>query len=45
LLKKQVFLEFPYNPTLKGQYYFDIIVEDLLAMAFSKYRNFIKYKH
>jgi len=42
--KKNIVLEFPYNPTLKGLYYFDIIVEDLLGRAFSKYRNFIKYK-
>jgi GWxTD domain-containing protein len=42
--KKNIILEFPYTPTLKGSYYFDIIVEDLLGKAFSKYRNFIKYK-
>ena len=42
--KKDIVLEFPYDPSLKGSYYFDIIIEDLLGKAFSKYRNFIKYK-
>lgn len=42
--KNNVFLEIPYKPSLKGKYYFDIIVEDLLSPAFSKYINFAKFR-
>lgn len=45
LKKKNILLEIPYEPTLKGKYYFDIIVEDLMSMSFSKYRNFVNYRH
>jgi len=42
--KKYVTLEIPYSPSLKGAYLFDITLEDLMAMSFSRYRNFIKHK-
>jgi GWxTD domain-containing protein len=41
--KKNVIFEVPYKPTLKGHYYFDIVVEDLKSLSVSKYRNFAKY--
>jgi len=42
--KKYVTLEIPCSPSLKGAYLFDITLEDLMAMSFSRYRNFIKHK-
>lgn len=45
LLKKDnIFFNFPYKPTLEGDYLFDIIIEDMMAMYISKYRSFIKYE-
>lgn len=44
LRKKNICLKIPYTPSLKGKYYLDIIIEDLLSPAFSKYRNFAKFK-
>lgn len=41
---KHVTLEIPYSPSLKGRYLFDITLEDLMSMSFSRYRNFIKHK-
>ena len=41
---KYVTLEIPYSPSLKGGYLFDITLEDLMSMSFSRYRNFIKHK-
>jgi GWxTD domain-containing protein len=44
LLKKiDIVFEVPYKPVLKGNYYFDIVVEDLKSMSVSKYRSFAKY--
>ena len=44
LERKNIIFNFPYKPTLQGEYLFDIIIEDLMAMYISKYRSFIKYK-
>jgi GWxTD domain-containing protein len=41
---KYVTLEIPYSPSLKGDYLFDITLEDMMSMSFSRYRNFIKHK-
>lgn len=41
---KYVTLEIPYSPSLKGEYLFDITLEDMMSMSFSRYRNFIKHK-
>jgi GWxTD domain-containing protein len=43
LAKRNVIFEVPYKPTLKGQYYFDIVVEDLKSLPVSKYRGFAKH--
>jgi hypothetical protein len=40
----EIVLSIPYTPSNKGEYYFDIVVEDKMSMSFSKYRNFIKRK-
>lgn len=45
LKKNNIVLKIPFKPSLKGKYYFDIIVEDLMSMSISKYRSFIDYKH
>lgn len=39
-------LEFviPYRPSGRGKYLFDIVIEDKMAPALSKYRNFVKHK-
>lgn len=43
LLKKNTLeLTVPYTPPLKGNYYFDIIVKDVIST--SSYRNLIQYK-
>ncbi len=42
---KNIIIKIPFEPSLKGKYYFDVVVEDLMAMSFSVYRNFIKYKN
>jgi len=44
LAKRNVIFEVPYKPTLKGPYYFDIIVQDLKSLPVSKYRGFAKHK-
>ncbi len=41
---KHVTLEIPYSPSFKGEYLFDITLEDLMSMSFSRFRNFIKHK-
>ncbi len=41
---KYVTLEIPYSPSLKGGYLFDITLEDLMSMSFSRYRDFIEHK-
>lgn len=43
--KKNIIVKFPFELSLKGKYYFDIIVEDLMAMSFSIYRYYVRYKH
>jgi GWxTD domain-containing protein len=40
--KKNLILEIPYPLKQKGKYYFDVTVEDTLAVGFSRYRNFAK---
>ena len=42
---KNIILEYPYELTAKGMYLFDVIVEDMMAMSFGKYRNSVKRKH
>jgi hypothetical protein len=37
--KNDILLIIPYTPLQKGKYFFDIIVEDLMSLSFSKYRN------
>jgi len=45
LLKtEEIIFEIPYEPELKGEYLFDIIVENLTAILSSKYRRTIRYK-
>lgn len=44
LEKKNARIEIPYDPGQKGNYLLDIIVEDKLAVAFSKYRNYVRFK-
>jgi GWxTD domain-containing protein len=44
LAKRNFIFEVPYKPTLKGQYFFDIVVEDLKSLPVSKYRGFAKHK-
>ena len=43
LAKRNVIFEVTYKPTLKGPYYFDIVVEDLKSLSVSKYRGFAKH--
>lgn len=40
----EILFEIPYEPKLKGEYLFDIIVEDLTAVLSSKYRRVVRYK-
>lgn len=42
---KKIILKYPFEPSLKGKYYFDIVVEDLMAVSFSVYRNYVRHKH
>lgn len=44
LKKKNLELEIPYEMGRKGEYLFDIVVEDRLASGPSKYRSFLKRK-
>jgi hypothetical protein len=41
---KYIRLEIPCSPSLKGKYLFDIILEDMMAMSLSRYRNFIRHR-
>jgi GWxTD domain-containing protein len=43
LEKKKFQIELPYHPEQKGRYLLDIIVEDKLAIAFPKYRNYVRF--
>jgi GWxTD domain-containing protein len=40
----EILFEIPYEPKLKGDYLFDIIVEDFMAVLSSKYRKAVRYK-
>ncbi|UCE21685.1 MAG: GWxTD domain-containing protein [Candidatus Aminicenantes bacterium] len=42
---KQIIFKLPFEPSLKGKYYLDIVVEDLMALYFSVYRNYVRHKH
>lgn len=42
--RKYIRVELPFEPNQKGRYLLDIIVEDLLAMTYSKYRNYVRFK-
>ncbi len=44
LTKKNLSLEIPLELGQKGVYHFDLLIEDALAGAFSKYRQFIRAK-
>ena len=44
LALKHIQIEIPFKPEQKGQYMLDIIVEDLQALTFSKYRNYVRFK-
>ncbi len=44
LEREKVRIELPYDPEEKGEYLLDIIVEDKLAIAFPKYRNYVRFK-
>lgn len=44
LERKKARIELPYDPQQKGEYLLDIIVEDKLAVAFPKYRNYVRFK-
>ncbi len=44
LEREKVLIELPYHPDQKGEYLLDIIVEDTLAIAFPKYRNYARFK-
>jgi GWxTD domain-containing protein len=41
---KNIEFEIPYKPVDKGRYLFDIVIQDRMAPALSKYRTFIKRK-
>jgi len=45
LEKDDILLIIPYAPPQKGKYYFDIIVEDLMSLSYSKYRNFVTFTY
>jgi GWxTD domain-containing protein len=44
LERDKVLIEIPYDPGLEGAFLLDIIVEDKLAVAFPKYRNYVRFK-
>lgn len=44
LERQKIQIELPYSPEDKGEYLLDIIVEDKLAVAFPKYRNYVRFK-
>jgi len=44
LERDKVRIKLPYEPQEKGEYLLDIIVEDKLAVAFPKYRNYVRFK-
>jgi len=44
LEREKVRIELPYHPEQRGEFLLDIIVEDKLAVAFPKYRNYVRFK-
>jgi hypothetical protein len=42
--KKNVEFEIPYRTVEKGEYLFDIVIQDRMAPSLSKYRSFLKRK-
>lgn len=44
LERDKVLIELPFHPEQKGAYLLDIVVEDRLAVAFPKYRNYVRFK-
>jgi len=40
----EILFEIPYEPKLKGEYLFEIVVEDLTAVLSSKYKKTVRYK-
>lgn len=42
--KKNIEFEIPYRMVERGEYLFDIIIQDKMAPGFSKYRSFLKRK-
>jgi GWxTD domain-containing protein len=45
LQREKVRIELPFDPQQSGEYLLDIIVEDKLAVAFPKYRNYVRFKN
>ncbi len=43
--KNDILLIIPYTPPQKGKYFFDIIIEDLMSLSYSKYRNFVTFTY
>jgi GWxTD domain-containing protein len=41
---KNIEFEIPFRPTEQGRYIFDVVIQDRMAPALSKYRTFIKRK-
>ncbi len=42
--RKNIRFEIPYQPSLKGEYLFDVVIQDTMGPLLSKYRTFIKRK-
>jgi GWxTD domain-containing protein len=42
--RKHIQIRLPFEHGQKGEYLLDIIVEDLLALTYSKYRDYIRFK-
>ena len=42
--KKNLEFMIPYHPAGRGKYLFDIVIEDKMAPALSKYRHFVKHR-
>jgi len=41
---KNISFEIPYELPIQGNYLFDITIEDLIALSFSRYRILLNYK-
>jgi GWxTD domain-containing protein len=44
LERDKVRIELPYEPKQNGEFLLDIIMEDKLAVAFPKYRNYVRFR-